>query len=436
MSVEVVEELAPVGGSRPSVGNSHTARGQLHESITVGSRTSGFSEPVRETTGNAPVEQETMTIGKRLGRSLPAGAQKMLDNIDKHGTVSDDPPAVVANDAPPAAAAPAPAAPATPTGAPQVAPTAAATAAPDKSTEDAIAEHRSRADRLAEHNQKLVTELEQLRSRPARGEPTAREKALDEAERTIIDDSVGAVRKVIATALGVDDPKHPDVDKHLTWLYHDLTERELGVPLDPSIKAQRESERVKHLLARDKRDRTQEAQKPAEPAVDQELAQKSAVVARMIGEGDHVTKYPLLRSLSEDFDGMKPEVLLWKEISRGLKTGEYANPTTREQDNALIDQASRRIESHYQVLAEKISKATQKAPTSTATPTQATVATDQKAEPQGTGPRTITNASASVAPATPPAAQPAPTQTPAKPWRNEKERVRMLIAKHSGEPIR
>lgn len=427
--VEFHEEMVPSGGAPTSVGNTARARGQISESITVG--TGGFSPTRDEPAGR--VEQESVTIGKRGGVALSERAQKMLANIDKHGTVSDDAPTVtVADDSPPAAEAPAaavtPAQEQTPPAqSPPAATAAPSPTAPVTSTEDAIARQR-----LETANRELVTQLEQLKARPTRGEPSAREKALDEAERSILEDSVGAIRKVYMTALGVDDPKHPQVDKFMTWLYHDLTEHELSVPLDPSVKALRESERNLALRARDKRDAAAEAQKPepTEQFVDPDTAAKVPIVARMIAQGDHATKYPLFRALSEDFDGMKPEALLWNEIRRGLQTGEYANPLTQEQDTQLIDLASRKIESHYQALADKIAKARP----STATPTPAAVATDSKADPQATGVRTITNASASVAPATTPAAKPAPTTTtPSKPWRNERERIRWLAAKHAGE---
>lgn len=422
----MVEEIAPVGGAKPSVGNSRTARGQIHESVSVG-RTGPASAPVRDEDG-AGVERETITVGKRGGPALPESARKMLANIDKHGSVTDE-PAAEAVAAPAAVSAPVE----TPTAvkADAVAPTPAA-AAPATSTEDAAAEHKARADRVAEQNGKLVAELEQLRARPARGEPTPREKTLDEAERVLIDDSVGALRKLYMVALGVDDPKHPDIDQHLTWLYHDLTERELGVPLDPSIKNARELERIKHLRARDKREQAESQRPTAAPAVDTDTATKHGRVAELIGAGDHATKYPLLRSLATELHGVKPEELLWNEIHRGFQTGEYDRAT---QDTALIDLASRKIEDRYQTLGDKIAKARPAA--STATPTQATVATDQKAGSQESGPRTITNASASVAPATPPAAKTATTdEPPKKPWRNEKERIKQLIAKHSGESTR
>ena len=435
MPVEIVEEMAPVGGGKPAVGNARVARGQIHESITVGG--GSVSAPARDE-GASKVEQEDIRLGKHGPGRFSERALKMLANIDKHGTVDDEPPAAPTPDSPPAAtgadsagtaAQPVPQAP--PPKSPDAA-TAAPSTAPNKSTEDAIAEHKARADRFAEHNTRLVAELEQLRAKPARGEMTAREKALDEAERTIVEDSVGALRKVYATALGVDDPKHPLVDKHLTWLYHDLTERELGVPLDASTKAQREAERTRHMLDRDKRERA-EAARPAAaaPGPDPDTAAKVGRVSQLIGAGDHATKYPLLRNLSTDFDGMKPEELLWKEINRGFQTGEYLRDA---QDDALIDQASKKIETHYQALADKIAKARPQTAASTATPTQTAVATERKADPQDNGVRTITNASASVAPATPPAAKPAPTETTQKkPWRNEKERIRALAAKHFGD---
>lgn len=432
MAVEIHEEMAPVGGSKGATGNAKVARGQIHESMTVG--TGGTSAPARDEPAGS-VEHEDITLGKRGVGRFSERAQRMLANIDKHGTVSDDPPDDAKPDSPPAAGvlAAAVTAPVTPAGVSTPAAAAAPVPAAKPETPDPGAEHRARADRLQEHNQKLVSENEQLRSRPARGEPTAREKALDEAERTILDDSIGAARKIYMTALGVDDPKHPLVDKHLTWLYHDLTERELGVPLDPSIKSLRESERTRHLLDRDKRERAQEAVKPVTPTpADPEAATKVPLVARFIGEGDHATKYPLLRNLSTDFDGMDPAALLWREINRGFQTGEYQR--SGQSDADIIDLASRQVEAKYQALADKIAKARPQTAASTATPTQPTVATDRNADPQATGVRTITNASASVAPATTPAAKPAPTETPQKkPWRNEKERIRLLAAKHFGD---
>lgn len=412
-------------GAPTSVGNTARSRGQIHESITIGTG----NAPVRdEARGN--VEQESVTIGRRGGVALSERAQKMLANIDKHGTVSDDAPAItVTDDSPPAAEAPAAAVKpdqATPPesqSAPAVT-AAPSSTAPEKSTEDAISE---RTARLETANRDLLTQLEQLKARPARGEPSAREKALDEAERTVLEDSIGAVRKVFATALGVEDPKHASVDKFMTWLYHDLTEHELNVPLDASIKALRESERNLALRARDKRDAAAEAARPTQPQGDPQLATKVGIVSNLLtAQADHATKYPLLRGLSTDFDGMKPEELLWRELDRGFQTGEYDR---NAQDVQLIDLASRKIEAHYQALADKIAKARP----STATPTQAAVATDSKADPQAPGVRTITNASASVAPATTPAAKPVPTEPTKKPWRNEKERIRMLAAKHSGE---
>lgn len=416
MGVEIVEELSPVGGAKPSAGNSRIARGQISESITVDMGRG--TEPTRDESVNG-VEQETITVGKRrLG--LPESARKMLDNIDKHGTVHDE--------SPPAAAV-VPDAGVTPVSpAATVADLAAATVVPEPVKPDDATE------RLTEANRKLLAEVETLRSSPAKHTPGPREKTLDEVERLLIDDTVGSLRKLFATALGVEDPKDPAIDQHLTWLYHDLTERELGVPLDPTVKNAREVERVKHLRARDRREMAAESAKAtAGPsAEDQTFAQHAQLVSDHQTALEHAEKFPLLLTVGHDFDGRPPSELVLNEVRRLVRSGEYA-PTTN--DDVLIEAASRRLEAKYQALADKISKA--RPAVSTATPTQATVATDQKAEPQGTGPRTITNASASVAPATPPAAKTTPADEPTKkPWRNEKERIKQLIAKHSGEAIR
>jgi hypothetical protein len=419
MPIEITDE---VSSSPPT--RDHGGRRIVNESVSLAG---GAARVERD----ADVTDEVVSIGPRAGRQLSDRAKHMLENIDKHGSVQDAEtltaetvtPTVPAGTT--AAGAPTQASPveATPAGA---APAPEAAPAPD-----AAAEHIARADRLAEHNRKLLTEVETLKKRPTRGEMSAREKALDEAERGYIDDSVGSVRRLIATAIGVDDPKSKEVDAELTGLYQDLTERELAVAMDPASKAARETARTRRMIERDKRDRRAEADaaKPAEPDVSaKQDADGTALVTQRLAAANHAEKYPLLMSLSGDFDGLKPDELLWRAISRGIRAGELSEKTP---DDQLIETVSKQIESHYQVLADKIVKA--RTPTSTAaTTTQASPATESKAEAPGNGPRTITNASASVAPATPPAKKTEPTtETPPK-FRNEAERRKALAAKHFG----
>ena len=431
MPIEFSDETSPVG-SRDSDGQRGSRRIET-ESIDIGTRSVNAER-------GGDVSDEVITIGARGGRALSDNAKRMLANIDKHGTVEDRTAETPTAETVPGTAV-APKVEAAPVAAPVATPAPAAvtpTAEPETKT-DPAAEHIARADKLAEHNRRLVTELETMREtmrkKPTRGEMSAREKALDEAERAYISDPVAAIRRLAATALGIDDPKAKEVDDELVGLYQDLTERELSVQLDPAQKAMRESARNRRLFERDKRDRAQEtasAAAPVEAPEDKQTAETVTLIGSKLTESKHADKFPLMMALSTDLDGMKPEELLWRGIKRGIAAGEL---DPKSPDDVLIETVSKQIETyyqnHYQALADKVSKARPQTSTA-ATPTQASPATESKADPQGNGVRTITNASASVAPATPPAKKTEPTtETPPK-YRNEAERRRALAAKHFG----
>lgn len=401
--VTTEDEVAPLGsGARGRDSGPRTARGSIVEDMVVGGLT---AKPA----GGARGEAEDVTVNSRGGgRVLSETAQKLLAKLD------DSPPVAPAETPPAAAAAPAPATPASETPA---TPTPA----------DPAAEYIARADRLAQHNAKLLAELESVRARSARGEPSARDKALDEAERGYLESPIASIRRLIATAIGVDDPKHEAVDAEMKGLYQDLTEQELGVSLDDARKAQREALRTRKLMERDRRERAAETAKPPEPTEAPEAkqtAEMAAKIAPLLAAGKHAERYPLLMALAPDFDGRKPEELLWHGIRRGIQLGEL-DPNTP--DDKLIDEVSKKIETHYQALADKIVKARTPV-TSTAPPTQASDSSGSKVDLPSNGVRTITNASASVAPATPPAAKPAPTSDTPPKYRNEKER-RLAIAR-------
>lgn len=404
------DEVTPLSSAqRGRDSGPRTARGSIVEDMVVGGLT---AKPANGGSG----ESEDVTVNGRGSRVLSETAQKLLAKLD------NSPPAAAA----PAAAADAPPAVVTPPAAAGAASSAETPAQPAPPA-DPAAEHIARAERLSQHNAKLLGELETLRAKPARGEASAREKALDEAERMYLEDPVGAIRRLVALATGSADHASKEVDAELTGLYQDLTERELGVALDTAEKSKRESLRTRKLLDRDRRERAAETAKPAEPVAEPEskqTAEMAAKIAPLLATGKHSERYPLLMALAPDFDGRKPEELLWHGIKRGIQLGELDANTP---DDKLIEEVSKKIETHYQALADKIVKARTPA-TSTATPTQATDATASKVDPPSNGVRTITNASASVAPATPPASKPEPaTEAPPK-YRNEKER-RLAIAR-------
>lgn len=405
---------APRGGS--NFGNAHSARGSIVEDVTVGTTTS------RPAAG-ANAAEEDFVIGSRGARALPDGAKRMLANLEKHDSVEDAPPAAT-TESPPAVAAPAA------TSAPVVTPPAAAAVAPVVAPAvDPAAEHIARANRLEEHNRKLVAELAAAKGRP-RGTPSARELRLDEADKGYLNDSVGSVRKFLATVLGVDDPASPDVSKELKYLYHDLTKNELGVALDPIVALERENERTKRMMERDRRERSAPAAPDESAARAAQDGAQAAAIAGMLPALGHAAKYPLLTAHSEALHSAKPEALIWDVIKHDIAAGVIQPDANGKypDDATLIDHASKTIESRYQALRDRFAPAA----TSTATPTQPTVQTDTKADPSP-GVRTITNASASVAPATLPA-KPEPTTTAAAPrYPNEKARIKALIAKYSAD---
>lgn len=438
MTIEIVDREIPTGAPAAAT----PSHGRLTELRSASEAFDLRGAPVAKDRAADGVGKDVIAMNPRGGRVLAESTKQLLENIDKHGTAKPDESSQAAG-ADPAAAAPSPsspglspapdaaAAPAPPAPAEAPAPAAAPATAP-------AADHAAENARLVEHNRRLVAELEAARKQPApatRGEPSAREKALDDAERGYLDDSIGSVRRFVATALGIDDPASEAVTREIKFLYQDLTQLELGVALGPEHQAAKEAARTRMLLERDKRDRKAETVKPSaatDPGQDVTAAREAAavpVIADHFVATKHAEKFPLLMKLAPKLDGMPPEKLVWKLIERGIQTGEVAR---NDPDDKLIEYASNLVENHYKALRDEIAPAS--AP-STATPAQAGVtATDQKAQPTSQGPRTVTNASASVAPATLPAATtPATTEQPKPKFRNEKERREFLVAKHFGD---
>ena len=405
---EVVDEVVTKSSDR-------SARG--HRSVVTEAVASTGGAAIEDING---IEQETVQDTFKTVKSIRDSTAKLLDKLDAGDGDDDeggptDPDDVGLVDAAPAVE-----------GAQDAAPTGAKTDAVDADGNE-IERYRAESTRLSEANQRLLQELDGLRKAP-RGEMSAREKALDEAERTYLDDNVGAIRRVIATVLGVDDPNHKDVDAELSGLYVDLTSRELNVPLEASHKATREAVRARQLLARDKRERKAEEEAKANRASTDDESRKANEAATFIEnrlstkrtDGTSIAEsHPLLMGLAESIDGMAPTKLLWKAIEQGVKAGKY-DPASG--DDNLIAAAAKDIEDHYTRLSEKIAKSKPtKVDAANAAPAVAVepASTDQR---QSKATRTITNASASVAPATP-AKKAEPVKTEERPkFKNDKER--------------
>lgn len=401
------DEFSPVNNTVAPAREERPIRRVLSESISL----SDGGEARPEKTGAAVDDPIGISSGI-AGRVLSDGAKKLLASFENQEPAAAAPegvtPSPSQNGVPAAAAAPVAPAPA-PVAAPAAVPDPAATA-PETSTVDQVM-----AQRLLERNRQLLAENEAFRAKP-RGEPTAREKALDESERMYHDDSIGALRRFVAVTIGASDPASKEVDDELRGLYHDLTARELQVEPDPAARATREATRTRRMLERDRRERAAATTQATEASPDR-TAEAVATVKAHLSAVEAAS--PLVTKLAQKLDGVAPEALIWREIKHGIETGELDGKLSNIN---LITAASKRIEARYQALRDEIVAAT-----STATPAQATPSTtDSKTDP-APGVRAITNASASVAPATPPATQPAKTEEPKK-YRSEKDR-RLAIAR-------
>lgn len=429
---EIVQEVSPLGASAPANGtprNGVSSRPIISQTFTPGGGRGGAAAE-----GGGPTIEQTVSSNGAAGPMLKSTTREMLDNLDKYGTVKA-PPKPEGEVATPAADAKPAVAPvvATPAAEPARAPEAAK---PAETPAAALDEHRAAYDRVSTRNRELVAELERLKVSP-RAEPSARAKALEQVERMYLDDPVAAVRLLIATVQGVDDPKHKDVDAELSGFYQDLTARELGVPVDPTRHELRESTRTRLALARDKREWKSEreaatAAPPDDPEVKLAAEHASLIGNRLtskLSDGKTVGEaYPLTMKLAERLTGKKPEAMILAALRDGFKTGEF---DPKDNDHALIEQAAKKIEAQYQALGDLFGEARPTAPSTAATPTPSTDATASKDAAQRQAGRSITNASASVAPATPPA-KPAPTET--KPaFKSERERRLAIARKHLGE---
>lgn len=427
MNVEIVDEAGP--GSGVARGDRTGLMGSRMTHETFDPET-GVTK--REQTSSTNVHDDTVVSGgARATSTLSDTARRMIAALDK----SDGDKATGESAALAAARVVAQGAPA---GTPAPPPGAASTAAPapPAGVPAVVApadELRTANERLLSQNQRLLSDLESARKTPAR-EVGAQQKTLDEAQQIYFDDPARAIRLFISTVLGASDHASKDVDAEMSGLYQDLTERELSVPLDPLTKATREAARTRQLLARDKRERTAETTRAAAPSPDDPEARQAAEMAQVIGtrlgtkNGEGRTlgeRFPLSLALHERMSGDKPEAAIWNEIKRGIALGELDH---KSPDDALIEQAATRLETRYQALVDLVDKA--RPQRSTAAPTTPTTATETQSGPPKQEARTITNASASVAPATLPATRAEETAKPK--YRSEKERRAAIVARHSG----
>lgn len=260
--------------------------------------------------------------------------------------------------------------------------------------------------RLAARNTELIAELDAARKTP-KTQRTDRETALVAAEATYYDEgSVPALRKFLAVITGA-APDSKEVDAELTGLYSDLTVRELGVALDDNQRALRDNARTRLLLARDKREKVEADKKPvADDSVEADVNYGAAtkyvdnVLSTKVQNGASLAdEYPMLMDLAEDFDGFKPGEVLARAIRREILTGTL-DPKAEAID--MIRHVAPKIEKHYDAVAKRIEATrakTKKTDTTTPSGKKPKVAEASTERRQSTGAPTITNATASRAPA-------------------------------------
>lgn len=425
--VEVRDEVVEAAPRAAVAGQAPPRRAVVVDAVDARS-----GAPIAIPRGGAGIEDES--IGSRgdagKARVFKESTLKLLERLehpDDGDGGEDDPDAAVVDGVAPVADV-----------APQTDQTtqAAAPIAPlkdeglDKARSDEL---RETMKRLIEHNRQLVAAAEAAGKAP-RGDVGEREKTLNDVESTYLDDSVGAIRKLIGVVLGV-APDSKDVDAELSGLYTDLTSRELNVPLEAAHKATREAARARQMFARDKRERKAESeQQNKRPSEDHGRKDEDAAtyIAPLLtnkgADGKSIAdNHPMLMNLSEDLDGLTPQMLLWKVVEKETKAGTL---DPKLSDAQLLEAAAKLVEEHYNAVSDKIARAKPvrqetAQPGNPAQPSQAS-----KDPRQSTAARPITNASASVAPSTPPK-QPAPKPAEEMPkFKNSKEKKEWLLKKY------
>lgn len=373
-------------------------------------RSSGSDDEIREVRGGrrAFSEKQWALIAKmEAGEGAEEAAEKFVDETAK---------------TPPATQLTNPRVPAVP---------------PDAAAKpDPAAEWSAERERLAQTNARLVADLEASRRAPS-APLSERLQHLDAAEKAYVDEGVGsAFRRFLGVVLNVPHDSK-EVDAELAGAYAELTAQELGVPLQEAVSAKREAARTRLALERDKRERKAESEKKAEPSVQDADAIPPAAIEhfgnllseRRDGVASIADDHPMLMAMSEHIDGMKPADMIARALKHEIKIGSLApdaDPAT------AIRSVAKKIESYYQSLGERFAKAKPtKQPDTTIseaskTPPAKTTSQDQR---QSTAPRTVNNAAASVAPATPP--KPDESKQTPKP-RSKKEAREAVIAKHFG----
>jgi hypothetical protein len=285
---------------------------------------------------------------------------------------------------------------------------------------------KATAARVEQRNRELISELEIAHKTP-KTQRTERETNLMAAEQSYIEEgTVPALRKFLSVVVGA-APDSKEVDAELAGLYIDLTAKEVGVTLDQNQQALRDNARTRLLLARDKREKA-DAGKKAEPGDGAEEAVQYENAAKYVdnmltvkGESGKslADEFPMLMTLSEDFDGLRPSETLARAVRHEYMAGTL-DPRGSEIDAIRV--VAQKIETYYDAVADKINAARAKKTKPDTTkpsvkPKAAPVSSQEQRQSEGA--RTITNATASRAPAKTPKVTKQKASTPAEKARKD-----------------
>jgi len=294
-------------------------------------------------------------------------------------------------------------------------PAAKAKAVPPSDIEERLKELEGVTERQRAALERYEQQLEAARKG---SDETAAQRAarLDAAEQEYLSDPIKALHKHVAAVFGHDDENHEDVKKEVLDLFLDLTAHVSGATQDPAHQAKRQSDRTRREWEREKRSRAAGGKKDAEAAARAEREKQiDSIVADVDGRiKTDAEKFPHLTALAPLLDGKTAGRVIWEVVERGIARGDFK---ADEADDVLIAKAAKVAEQHYTQRADPLRAAITKPTTSTAKPaatakTVAPAAQVEREKPRTSKEARVTNADASVAPATPPASKPAPKAIP------------------------
>lgn len=414
---EIVDEVVSDGPTQKTSAGFTNRRAVVNEDFDLS------GAPIAGKRGGTGIEDEDLSAhgAARSQRPMKASTLALLDKLEQPETEETEDEEAPA----PAAKAVEPETPAEQKTEETPAPTAE------------LDEMRGEFERVSAANRELVERVEQLEKAPRGAELSERHKHLVDADAMYLDDSIGAIRKLIAGVLDV-APDSKDVDAEMKLLYADLTSREIDVPLEAAHKAARDAARTRQLLARDKRERKAESEQQTKRASSDDDTRKADSAAAYITNRlpsiksetgtAFADEFPLLMGLAEHFDGMPPAKLLWKALEREHKAGTI--DCAKLGETGALRAVARMIEDHYTSLGDLFAKV--KPASSDTAKREAAPSAEQasKEKRQGTAARTITNARSSVAPATPPAKKPAAPAAEERPKFKSKKEAQDWALRH------